>query len=133
MFRLSIVSPERTLFEDDVHSLIVPGTEGYIGILSHHAPLISTLKVGKVTLRDHDNVVKELAISGDFFEVSDNKATILAETVEFAHEIDPNRAELELHRAEEMLNMHIYGDDLLSAKHSLAKAKNRIDLYKSHH
>jgi F-type H+-transporting ATPase subunit epsilon len=130
MFKLSIVSPERILFEEEIHSLIVPGSEGYLGVLSNHAPLIATLKVGKVTIVDKDNVEKLMAISGGFIEVSDNQATILADTIEFVDEIDLNRAQESLKQAEELLNMELSDQERLRAQHSREKAKNRIRLVK---
>ena len=130
MFKLSIVSPERILFEDEVQSLVVPGGEGYLGILSHHAPLISTLKVGEIKYIGRDNTEVTLATSGGFFEVSNNIATILAETVEFVSEIDLPRAESKLHQVEELLGTNLLGFELQTAKHSLSKAKNRIALCK---
>lgn len=128
MFKLSIVSPERILFEEEINSLIVPGSEGYLGILSHHAPLIATLKVGKITLKNADNVEKILAVSGGFIEVSNNQATILADTVEFIDEIDLDRAQTAMQRAQELLNMELTDQDRLRAQHSIEKAKNRIKL-----
>ena len=130
MFKLSIVSPERILFEEEIESLVVPGSEGYLGILSHHAPLIAGLKVGKIRLRTQENVEKTLAISGGFIDVSDNQATILADSVEFVDEIDLNRAEGELQRAQELLNMEVSDQERLRAQHSLDKARNRIKLAK---
>lgn len=131
-FKLSIVSPERILFEDEVVSLMVPGGEGYLGILSHHAPLISTLKVGEIKFRDTDNKEVWMATSGGFIEVSDNKATILADTAEFVHEIDHGRAMKELERAEGLLNMSLSSTDLEVARHSRDKAKNRLEILKKH-
>jgi F-type H+-transporting ATPase subunit epsilon len=129
VFKLSIVSPEQILFEEEIHSLVVPGTEGYLGILSNHAPLIAALRVGKIMLRNKDNVEKTLAISGGFIEVSSNTATILADTVEFVEEIDLGRAEEELKRARDLLNMEVTAEDRKRARHSLEKARNRIKLY----
>ena len=131
-FKLSIVSPERILFEDDVVSLVVPGGEGYLGILSNHAPLISTLKVGEIKFRDKNNKELWMATSGGFIEVSNNKATILADTAEFVHEIDPGRARKELERAEGLLNMDLSSSDREIAKHSREKAKNRLEIIKKH-
>jgi F-type H+-transporting ATPase subunit epsilon len=130
VFKLSIVSPERILFEEEIESLVVPGSEGYLGVLSHHAPLIAGLKVGKITLRNQENVEKTLAISGGFIEVSDNQATILADSVEFVDEIDLSRAESRLQRAQELLNMEVSDQERLRAQHSLEKARNRIKLAK---
>ncbi len=131
-FKLSIVSPERILFEDDVVSLVVPGGEGYLGILSNHAPLISTLKVGEIKFRDKNNKELWMATSGGFIEVSNNKATILADTAEFVHEIDHGRAMKELQRAESLLNMDLSSTDRETAKHSREKAKNRLEIIKKH-
>ncbi|MBK7091677.1 MAG: ATP synthase F1 subunit epsilon [bacterium] len=131
-FKLSIVSPERILFEDEVVSLVVPGGEGYLGILSNHAPLISTLKVGEIKFRDKNNKELWMATSGGFIEVSNNKATILADTAEFVHEIDHGRAMKELERAEGLLNMDLSSTDREVAKHSREKAKNRLDCIKKH-
>ena len=132
MFKLSIVSPERILFEDDVVSLVVPGGEGYLGILSNHAPLISTLKVGEITFRDPENKEFVMATSGGFVEVSDNVATILVDTAEFVDEIDLSRAQTELKKAEELLNLEVSGSEREIARHSRDKARNRIDLVKKH-
>ena len=131
-FKLSIVSPERILFEDEVVSLVVPGGEGYLGILSNHAPLISTLKVGEIKFRDRNNKELWMATSGGFIEVSNNKATILADTAEFVHEIDHGRAMKELERAEGLLNMDLSSSDREVAKHSREKAKNRLEIIKKH-
>lgn len=131
-FKLSIVSPERILFEDEVVSLVVPGGEGYLGILSNHAPLISTLKVGEIKFRDKNNKELWMATSGGFIEVSNNKATILADTAEFVHEIDHGRAMKELERAEGLLNMDLSSSDREIAKHSREKAKNRLEIIKKH-
>jgi F-type H+-transporting ATPase subunit epsilon len=133
VFKLSIVSPERILFEEEIRSLIVPGSEGYLGVLAHHAPLIATLKVGKITIRDAEDREKVMAISGGFIEVSDNVATILANTAELVEELDLNRAEEALRRAQETLNLNVTSAEKEKAQHSLAKAKNRINLYKESH
>jgi F-type H+-transporting ATPase subunit epsilon len=132
MFKLAIVSPERTLFEDTVESLIVPGGEGYLGILSNHAPIISTLKVGEIMFRDKDKKEVTMATSGGFIEVSDNVATVLVDTAEFLDEIDLSRAENELHRAEELLNVTVTDADHDRAIHSREKARNRISLVKKY-
>lgn len=132
MFKLSIVSPERIMFEDEVVSLVVPGGEGYLGVLTDHAPLISTLKVGEITFRTKDNKEVAMATSGGFFEVSDNIATILTDTAEFVDQIDLSRAEDELRRAGELLNMELSRSEHEMAKHSLEKARNRLNLIKKY-
>jgi F-type H+-transporting ATPase subunit epsilon len=130
MFKLSIVSPERVLYEDDVESLVAPGIDGYLGILSNHAPLITSLVTGKIEIRDTHKKEKIAAISQGFLEVSSNTATILADAVEFAEEIDLSRAESALKRAEERMNLDPGEIDLPRARNAMIRAKNRIRLVK---
>ena len=130
MFKLSIVSPERVLYEDEVESLVAPGIDGYLGILSNHAPLITSLVAGKIEIRDAHKKEKMAAISQGFLEVSSNTATILADAVEFVEEIDISRAEEALARAEKRLNMDPGEIDLPRARNAMIRAKNRIKLVK---
>ncbi|MBD3217332.1 MAG: ATP synthase F1 subunit epsilon [candidate division Zixibacteria bacterium] len=130
MFKLSIVSPERVLYEDDVESLVAPGIDGYLGILTNHAPLITSLTTGKIEIRDVHKKEKIAAISQGFLEVSNNTATILADAVEFAEEIDLSRAESALDRAKKRLNMDSGDIDLPRARNALIRAKNRVRLVK---
>ena len=133
MFKLSIVSPEKTLYEDEVESMVAPGAAGYLGILSNHAPLITSLAAGKLEIRDAQKKERIASISGGFLEVSNNAATILADAVEFVEEIDLSRAQDALRRAEERLNMAPGKVDLPRARAALTRAQNRIRLYKEYH
>jgi F-type H+-transporting ATPase subunit epsilon len=80
-FHLDIVTPVGAVYSGDVVSLIAPGTEGYLGVLAHHAPLVTALKDGTVTIRDAHGAQTEHHISGGFLEVSHNQATILADAL----------------------------------------------------
>jgi len=133
MFRLSIVTPEETYFDDDVASLTVPGSEGYLGVLSNHAPLITALKPGKIEYKDADNHSRFLAVSGGFLEVSGNVATLLADAVEETEEIDIKRAKAAYDRAWELLKEAGKGSgwvDVKRARLAMERAKNRINIYK---
>ncbi|MBD3382488.1 MAG: ATP synthase F1 subunit epsilon [candidate division Zixibacteria bacterium] len=132
MFKLSIVSPEKVLYEDTVESIVVPGSEGYLGVMSQHAPLITSLKPGKLEIRDSHNKEIIAAISGGFLEVSDNVATILADAVELASEIDLERAESAMKRAMERINMNPSEIDLPRARAALERARNRFKIFKQH-
>lgn len=77
MFKLQILSAEKLYFEGNVKALIVPGIDGYLEILSHHAPIISLLKQGKVTYRDAANATHDLEITKGLLEVSNHNATVL--------------------------------------------------------
>ena len=136
MFRLSIVTPEKVFYEADIMSLTVPGTEGYLGILSNHAPLITALKPGKIEFRDSDDKLRSLAVTAGFLEVSGNVATLLADAVEDVEEIDIERARAAYNRAWERLKAAGRidgGDDLASARAALGRAANRIRLYEDSH
>ena len=80
-YQLSILTPEKTVFEGEVEYLQVPGTEGYLGVLANHAALVTALAPGRVTLR-RGGRDETLEVTGGFFEVSRNRATVLADSVE---------------------------------------------------
>jgi F-type H+-transporting ATPase subunit epsilon len=83
-FRLSILTPEQTVFEGEVEYLEAPGTEGYLGVLANHAALVTALATGTLTARESGGAVQRWQVSGGFFEVSKNKATVLADSIRAA-------------------------------------------------
>jgi F-type H+-transporting ATPase subunit epsilon len=80
-FHLSILTPDRAVFDGEVEYIEVPGGQGYLGVLAHHAALVSTLISGTLTVRHRGGHEDKLAVSGGFFEVSNNRATVLADSV----------------------------------------------------
>jgi len=80
-FQLSILTPEKSVFEGEVEYLEAPGSEGYFGVLANHAGLVTSLMPGRLVYRQAGRDVS-LRVSGGFFEVSRNHATVLADTVE---------------------------------------------------
>jgi F-type H+-transporting ATPase subunit epsilon len=84
LFELEILTPERTVFEGAVEYLQVPGSEGYLGVLAHHAALITALAPGTLTVRKPDGAEARWAVTGGFFEVGSNRATVLADAVSAA-------------------------------------------------
>ena len=81
LFQLSILTPERTVFEGDVEYLQVPGSQGYLGVLAHHAALVTTLADGTLTVRHLGGREEQMTVSGGFFEVGGNRATVLADSI----------------------------------------------------
>ncbi len=81
MFQLSILTPERSVFEGAVEYVQVPGSQGYLGVLAHHAALVTSLASGTLTVRHAGGHEETVNVSGGFFEVSNNRATVLADTV----------------------------------------------------
>jgi F-type H+-transporting ATPase subunit epsilon len=80
-FQLSILTPDRTVFEGAVEYVQVPGSEGYLGVLAHHAALVTALAPGMLTVRQAGGAEERWSVSGGFFEVSRNQATVLADAV----------------------------------------------------
>jgi F-type H+-transporting ATPase subunit epsilon len=99
---VEIVTPERQLISDDVDMVTLPGTEGQMGIMRGHAPLLSTLDIGEIILHQGSDS-HYLAVSGGVVEIRPDKITILAETAEEAEEIDEIRAEQARERARQSL------------------------------
>ena len=90
--RLEIITAERRVYSDDVDLVVAPGLEGQLGILPHHAPLMSSLQPGELIIRK-DGEETYLAVSGGFLEVLDNQVTVLADAAERSDEIDEERAQ----------------------------------------
>jgi F-type H+-transporting ATPase subunit epsilon len=129
MYLLTIVTPEDIFYEQKVASLIAPGSEGYLGVLTDHAPLITALVPGKLTVKDDKNQELLGAIGGGFMEVFKNHVTILAHSIEFVGEIDHERAQRALERAKQRLRSRREGIDIPRAMAAMNRAKNRIRLY----
>jgi len=136
MFQLSIVTPEKVFYEADVSSLIVPGSEGYLGVLTGHAPLITALIPGKIEFKDAQDQTHTVAVTSGFLEVSSNVATLLADAAEDFSEINIERAREAYNRAWEQLKAagKVEGAvDLKSARAALERAANRIRIYENTH
>ena len=80
-FQLSILTPEKTVFEGVVEYVEAPGSEGYFGVLVNHAAMVSGLASGTLKVRDAQGASQSWQVSGGFFEISHNKATVLADSV----------------------------------------------------
>ena len=100
---LEVVTPERLVLSETVDEVILPGGDGYLGVLPGHAPLLTSLMAGEVSYRVGDRT-RYLAVSGGFAEVLRNKVTVLAETCERAEEIDLDRAKRARERAEKAIS-----------------------------
>jgi F-type H+-transporting ATPase subunit epsilon len=100
--RCEIVSQDRMVYEGEADIIVVPGVYGEMGILPHHAPLLSTLGFGILKVR-HQGEEEIFAISGGVIEVQPTIVTVLADAAENVMEIDIARAEAAKRRAEQML------------------------------
>jgi F-type H+-transporting ATPase subunit epsilon len=126
---LQIVTAEHTVFDGEVDFVLAPGSEGVLGILPKHAPLLSALKPGELHYRK-GNDETALAIGGGFIEILNNKVIVLADSAERSEEIDLSRAEEARKRAERLLTERskLSTEDLMMAEASLRRALARIDV-----
>ena len=123
--KLEIITAERVVYSDDVEVVVAPGVEGELGILPHHAPLLTILKPGEILVRKGGQE-QFLAVSGGFMEVLGNKVTILADAAERAEEIDLERARKAMERAQEALARRTADLDLERALAALRRAEVRL-------
>jgi F-type H+-transporting ATPase subunit epsilon len=101
--RLEFVTPERAIAHEEVDELQLPGEEGYFGVLPGHAPMLAALKTGEMWYRKGGE--KTFAfLAGGFAEVLPDSVSILAPVAERAEDIDAQRAEAAMRRAQERLS-----------------------------
>jgi F-type H+-transporting ATPase subunit epsilon len=130
--QLEIVTPERLAYSEEVDSVVCPGIEGELGILPHHAPLISTLGVGELRIR-RGGQEELFAIAGGFLQVRPDKVVVLAETADMASEIDLQKAEEGRKEAERAIQEGFTEPaDLARARATLQRALLRIRVAERH-
>ena len=99
---LEVITPERKVYEDDVDMVVAPATDGYVGILPHHAPLFTTLGPGEFKVK-RGGVEEILAVFGGFMDVRGGRVVVLTDAAEPAEEIDASRAQQARDRAQQVL------------------------------
>jgi len=126
--RCEIVSQDRTVFEGDVDIVVLPGTAGEMGILPHHAPILTTLQYGVVKVR-RSGREQLFAVSGGVAEVQPSIVTVLADAAENVAEIDAARAQAARERAVEALEQGAIKDPevLLNIEAALRRSNLRLD------
>ena len=130
---LEIVTPERLAYSDDVDSVQLPGSEGELGVLPHHAPLVSTLGVGELRIRK-GGAEESFAIVGGFLQVLPTKVVVMAETADMASEIDLEKAQEARREAERAIESGYHeGADLSLARAALQQALLRERLAQRRH
>lgn len=123
--RLEIVTPERSVYNQDVEMVIARATDGDIGILAGHAPLIAGLAIAPLRVKKEEGE-EQIAITGGFIEVQPDKVIVLATTAETAAEIDVKRAEEAKARAERRLQSGGEELDVARAEVALKRALARL-------
>ena len=131
--RLEIVTPERRVYDEDVDAVALPGSEGELGILPHHAPLISLLGAGELRVR-RNGAEESFAIVGGFVQVRPDKVVVMAETADLAAEIDVERAQEARREAERALEAGLVDPgDLAQARAALQASLVRIRVAERRH
>jgi F-type H+-transporting ATPase subunit epsilon len=124
---LEIVSADRSLVNETVDEVEIPGADGYFGVLPGHTPLLALLGAGELWYRKGSEKFF-MSIAFGFAEVQPERVTILAEIAEKAEEIDVARAEAAKQRAEEQLASATVDMDLERARIALMKALIRLQV-----
>ena len=131
--QLEIVTPERLAYSDTVDAVVLPGSEGELGVLPHHAPLLATLGVGELLIRKAGEE-ESFAIVGGFVQVRPDKVVVMAETADMASEIDLEKAQDARREAERALEAgYQEGADLAAARAALQGALLRIRVAERRH
>ena len=124
-FRLELVTAERMVYSGDVSMVVAWGVEGQLGILPHHAPLMTMLQPGELIIKKDDKETY-MAVSGGFLEVRPDKVIVLADACERAEEIDRTRAEEAKRLAEEIMKAPPPGTETASAEAALRRSLARL-------
>jgi F-type H+-transporting ATPase subunit epsilon len=125
--RLELVTAERSVLSEDVDEVIAPGIDGQLGILPHHAPLMTILQPGELLVKKGGEEFS-IAVAGGFLEVRPDRVIVLADAAERDDEIDIARAEAARRRAEERLKQGGPEADLAGAEASLRRAMARLSV-----
>jgi F-type H+-transporting ATPase subunit epsilon len=127
--QLAIVTPERQLFSGLVDGVTVPSSQGYLGILPGHTPLLAELGIGTISYRT-GNRTDVFFCSWGFAEVLPDRVVVLAQAAEAASDIDLNRAEQAKQRAERRLISKDPNLDFARAELALLRALSRLEIAK---
>ena len=130
---ITVVTPTGIALEKDILFVKLPGVLGEIGVLPSHSATLSTLKSGKIRVKDTNGEVDKFFIPHGFTEVLEEKLTVYVPYLESANSIDIDRTKTAKNRAEERLKTDNPEIDKTRAKKALERAEARIEIYNLHH
>ena len=122
---LEVITPERTVYENDVDMVIAPGSEGYLGILPHHAPLLTALGPGEFRVK-RGGVEEVLTVFGGFMDVRGDRVTVLTDIAERLEEIDEERQRRAREEAQKVIAAGVGGAEEARARAQLERALVRL-------
>lgn len=118
---LEIITPEKTIYKEEVSEVVVPTVDGEITILPNHINLLTQVKPGELIVKKGENY-DSLAITSGFLEVDDNKISVLADYAIKAQDIEVAKAQEAKKRAEKIMNEKATDNELRIAQGELIKA-----------
>jgi F-type H+-transporting ATPase subunit epsilon len=133
ILRLRIVTPERQLLDEEVDEITAPGTVGEFGVLPNHVTFLSSLRPGRLLYKQRGQT-HTLVVGGGFAEVSDNVMTVLADSAEFANEINTERARTALQKAEtELKSLEVTDPAFAATNAARLRAQARLEVAGARH
>ena len=129
---LQIVTPERLLLEEEVDEVIYRSTEGYLGILPGHLPMLTSLAIGELTYRVGSQTYR-IAVSSGFVEVLPDRVIVLADRADLPHEIDASGEQSNKSQAEERMKNHTAEEDFQAELEKIEEAVVRISVASQPH
>jgi F-type H+-transporting ATPase subunit epsilon len=131
--KLEIITPEAKIFEGDVDQVLLPGTEGDMGILPQHEPLITSLKAGELRIQQQGKTLV-LAIGEGFAEITGTSVGVLTDGAVHEEDIDEAAAEAAVKRAEDLLkSTSLQGEELEATQASLARSLVQLNVKRRRH
>ena len=124
-FSLQLVTPERTIVNEDVEEVLARGIEGEFGVLPHHMPMVTPLPIGELQYKK-DGAWNLIAVGGGFIQVLPDSVTVVADVAERSEEIDHERAEAARRSAEAALSEAAAGEAQAEAQAELQRALLRL-------
>lgn len=129
-FRLQVLTPSRKFFDEDVEMVVVKTTDGEIGVMKGHAPLVVAIATGPMRIQVGGEW-KEAALTEGFMEITQEKAVMLVDTAEWPDEIDVERAKAAKERAQERLTRQISRQEHARSQAAMARALARLKVTKN--
>ncbi len=127
---LEVVTPQKSVVNEEVQSVVAPGSEGEFGVLKNHTTFLTSLKIGSLRFKDTAGKEKYVFINQGFAEVLPDKVTVLAESAELQEDIDVDRCEQAKKRAEKRLADNSENIDRIRAEAALLRAVKRLAMVK---
>ncbi|MBB3145744.1 MULTISPECIES: F0F1 ATP synthase subunit epsilon [Phyllobacterium] len=130
-FQFELVSPERLLLSEQIIEVVVPGTEGYMTVMAHHAPLMATVKPGVVAVKTPDGKLDSYVVFGGFVDITPDGCTLLAESAVHVADIRADELQNRIKDAQEDFEDATTREDRAKAEDLLGQLKTLEEAIKA--